>query len=77
MGADDDVDVELAQPSDQLEHLDASLGVEARSGLVQQEKIRIVNDRLGKFHSLLHTRGEVAKEAEPLFLQADQEQGLR
>ena len=52
---DDDADAELAADApDQLEHVAAAHRVEPGGRLVEERQHRIVNERLGQLHPLLH-----------------------
>ena len=58
-------------PPDQLQHLVAAGRVEAVRGLVEEEQPRVVDERLGELHALLHARRVAADRAIPLLVEPD------
>src|SRR6188508_1279762 len=69
---DDDGDPEVATDAlDELEHLVASGGIEPVRRLVEEEESRIVDERLGQLHALLHAGRVAADLAVSLLVEAD------
>ena len=60
----------LGELAKQLEHLVAAGGVEAVRGLVQEQQLRIVDQRGGQLEPLLHAQGVLVRLAVALFPQA-------
>ena len=54
MGGEDDGDSALAQLADQVPHVAAKLDVNARGGLVEEQHLGLVAERLGDHHPALH-----------------------
>ena len=74
---DDDRDPELgAGPPDEREHLVAPARVEAVGRLVEEQQPRIVDERLGELHALLHAGRVAADRPVPLLEQPDVAQDL-
>ncbi len=69
-------DPELTQALYQPQHVLASGGVQSGRRLVEEHQFRVVDDGLRQLHPLPHPGGEVAQIAEPLLVQADEEQDL-
>ena len=57
VGGEEDRLALLLQPLDDLAHLHAADGIQTTGGFVQQEQVRIVDQRLGQAHPLLHALG--------------------
>ncbi|GAA3317287.1 hypothetical protein GCM10020219_038380 [Nonomuraea dietziae] len=69
---DQDADAELgADAPDQREHLVAALRVEAVGRLVEEDQLRVVDERLRELDALLHAGGVAADGAVALLVQAD------
>ena len=56
--------------ADEFQHLLAPDGIHARSGLVEQQQLRIVDQRLGQLQPLLHAGGIGVHQAVARFFQA-------
>ena len=72
VAGDDDGDPELgAGPPDERQHLVASGRVEAVRRFIEQQQPRIVDERLGQLHALLHAGRIAADRPVALLVQAD------
>src|SRR3546814_4446145 len=58
VGGQDDGDAAFAQAADHLPHVAAQLDVDPGGGLVQEEDLRLVAERLGDHHPPLHAAGQ-------------------
>lgn len=77
VGGDQDRDAEVGvDAADQAEHLVPADGVEAVGRLVEEDQLRVVDERLGQLDALLHAGGVAADGAVALLVQPDVAQGV-
>ena len=78
MGRHDDGDAELpVHPTEQVQKLPASIGVEARGGLVEHEQPWLQREHPGKVHQLLLSPGELVGRCVHKRLDAEEVRDLR
>jgi hypothetical protein len=58
MGGEDDGDAAFAKLAHHLPHVAPQLDVDARGGLVQEQDLGLVGERLGDHHPALHAAGQ-------------------